>query len=119
MVVVVFLILVGLLPPILSVWASYRAERQVVERIDLALDHVGYYPNSWRQRHPDERYFDGIGLVLGDITCQLNARSPYIRCAVNPMGPCEDCRFYEGRIYRPFETLEDKAVADLGDESIP
>ncbi|MEM9808500.1 MAG: DUF6464 family protein [Cyanobacteria bacterium P01_D01_bin.56] len=115
MVVVAFLLLVGLVPPILSVWASSRAERRMVERIDLVALDPGNYTTPWRQRHHEERYIDGIGLVVGDITCQLNARSPHIRCAVNPMGPCEDCRFYEGRIYAPFENLEDTAFADLGD----
>lgn len=117
MVVVVFLLLVGLVPPILSVWASSRAERRMLERIDLVALDATNYATTWRQRHPDERYIDGIGLVVGDITCQLNARSPHIRCAVNPMGPCQDCRFYEGRIYAPLETLEGKSVADLGDSS--
>ena len=100
MFIVVFLILVGLLPPALSVWASYRAGR--VNQFDLAME-SGHYPtiNPWRPRDPDEHYVDGIGLVIGDITCQLNARSPHIRCAVNPTGPCDDCRFYEGRTYDP------------------
>lgn len=101
MVVVVFLIVIGLLPPLLSVWVTYRAERGIVDRFGLAVESA-HYPavNPWRQRHPDERYVDGMGLVIGDITCQLNARSPYIRCAVNPTGPCEECRFYEGRTYK-------------------
>ncbi len=103
MFIVVFLILVGLLPPALSVWASYRAERRAVNQFDLAME-SGHYPalNPWRRRDPDERYVEGIGLVIGDITCQFNARSPHIRCAVNPVGPCDSCRFYEGRTYDPF-----------------
>lgn len=102
MVVVVFLILIGLLPPALSVWATYRAERRVIDRFDFAIESAQYPSvNPWRQRDPDEHYIDGIGLVIGDITCQLNARSPHIRCAVNPMGPCEGCRSYEGRTYKP------------------
>ena len=32
---------------------------------------------------------------LGEPSCRFNAHSPYIRCAVNPMGPCEDCPSYE------------------------
>ena len=100
MVVVVFLLLVGLLPPALSLWASFRAERRAIERFDLAMESGQYAAlNPWRQRDPDEHYIDGIGLVIGDITCQLNARSPHIRCAVNPTGPCENCRAYEGRNY--------------------
>jgi len=37
--------------------------------------------------------FDGQW-VLGDVSCQFNARSELLRCAVNPLGPCEGCRFY-------------------------
>ena len=101
MVVVVFLIVIGLLPPALSVWVTCRAERRAVNRFNAAIEPANYSAamNPWRQPVPDERYIDGIGLVIGDITCQLNARSPYIRCAVNPSGPCEGCRSYEGRIY--------------------
>lgn len=32
---------------------------------------------------------------LGEPSCRFNAHSPYIRCAVNPMGPCQDCLSYE------------------------
>ena len=107
MVIVVCLILVGLVPPAISVWASHRAERRIVERLDLAVE-TGHYPavTPWRRRDPDEHYIDGIGLVIGDITCQLNARSPHIRCAVNPTGPCEGCRSYEGRVYDVLDGLE-------------
>jgi hypothetical protein len=39
-----------------------------------------------------ERYF------IGDITCKYNAHSPYVRCAVNPCGPCDRCSFYEEKV---------------------
>ena len=29
--------------------------------------------------------------IWGNINCQYNARSPVIRCAVNPDGPCDRC----------------------------
>ncbi|MEM6255686.1 MAG: DUF6464 family protein [Cyanobacteria bacterium P01_D01_bin.156] len=109
MVVVVFLLLVGLVPPLVSLWVSRRAQQRIVERFDLVMDtgpHTTMIP--WRPRDPDERYIDGVGLVIGDITCQLNARSPHIRCAVNPTGPCEDCRYYEERIYKPIGETEFK-----------
>lgn len=32
---------------------------------------------------------------IGDIRCRNNARNPYIRCAVNPCGPCEGCSNHE------------------------
>lgn len=28
---------------------------------------------------------------IGSASCFHNARSPYLRCAVNPSGPCEGC----------------------------
>jgi len=33
--------------------------------------------------------------LVGDVSCRFNARSALIRCAVNPAGPCQGCRFYE------------------------
>jgi hypothetical protein len=33
--------------------------------------------------------------VIGDTTCRYNAHSELVRCAVNPSGPCDQCRFYE------------------------
>jgi hypothetical protein len=43
------------------------------------------------RRRPVTKYF------IGDTTCINNANSPYIRCAVNPSGPCEGCIHYEQR----------------------
>jgi Family of unknown function (DUF6464) len=45
-------------------------------------------------RDPEEQYVEGVGYIIGDLTCSYNARSPYIRCAVNPDGLCQDCRHY-------------------------
>ena len=44
---------------------------------------------------PSERSFIEGRWVLGDAKCRFNARSELIRCAVNPEGPCDRCRFYE------------------------
>ncbi|NJL51828.1 MAG: ABC transporter ATP-binding protein [Hydrococcus sp. SU_1_0] len=41
------------------------------------------------QRRPVTKYF------IGDTTCLNNAHSPYIRCAINPEGPCDECVHYE------------------------
>jgi hypothetical protein len=32
--------------------------------------------------------------VIGDSSCLFNARSEMLRCAINPIGPCEGCREY-------------------------
>ncbi len=41
------------------------------------------------RRRPVTKYF------IGDTTCVNNAHSPYIRCAINPEGPCDGCTHYE------------------------
>ncbi len=43
------------------------------------------------QRRPaDARWWKG-GWVIGDPSCRFNARTPLLRCAVLPEGPCEQC----------------------------
>ncbi len=37
------------------------------------------------------------GWVIGDPNCRFNARSPLLRCAVWPEGPCESCSHHERR----------------------
>jgi hypothetical protein len=32
---------------------------------------------------------------IGDTSCLNNARSPYLRCAINPDGGCLSCKDYE------------------------
>ncbi len=44
---------------------------------------------------PDEQSLVDGQWVIGDATCQYNARSTLLRCAVHPTGPCEGCRFRE------------------------
>lgn len=33
--------------------------------------------------------------IIGDRSCRYNARSPLLRCAINPTGPCAGCHDYE------------------------
>lgn len=35
---------------------------------------------------------------IGDANCKYNARSPFLRCAVNPTGDCENCQHFEKRL---------------------
>ena len=95
-------VIMSLLWGLMSLWLSFRLRKQFEQRISLAADYAmqdRLQRLTLRPRDPDEHYVDGMGLVIGDITCQLNARSPFLRCAANPMGPCEGCRDYEGREY--------------------
>ena len=67
---------------------NYHPERSL-DRID------GYnhdtYPLYSDRRRPVTKYF------IGDTSCINNAQSPYIRCAINPEGPCEECSHYQKR----------------------
>ena len=33
--------------------------------------------------------------ILGNPNCIHNAQSPFLRCAINPLGPCEGCLEFE------------------------
>lgn len=46
-------------------------------------------------QRPEEKSLIEGRWVMGDATCRYNARSELIRCAVNPEGPCDGCRFYQ------------------------
>lgn len=54
------------------------------------------YPHAYKRipRDPEEQYIEGVGYIIGNVSCKYNARSPYMRCAVNPSGLCEGCRDY-------------------------
>ena len=48
-----------------------------------------------QQRQPaDARWWNGRW-VIGDPRCRFNARSPLLRCAVLPEGPCERCAHFQ------------------------
>jgi Family of unknown function (DUF6464) len=42
----------------------------------------------------DKSCFEGRW-VIGDASCRFNAKSELVRCAVNPEGSCQNCRYYE------------------------
>jgi hypothetical protein len=57
------------------------------------LQKIALYVQS--AQRPSERSLLNGYWVIGDASCRFNARSELVRCAVNPSGPCEACRFYE------------------------
>ncbi|WP_309741428.1 MULTISPECIES: DUF6464 family protein [unclassified Chamaesiphon] len=42
---------------------------------------------------PEEQSLIDGQWVIGDASCQYNARSSLLRCAVHPTGPCEGCKY--------------------------
>lgn len=84
----------GIAPPLVSLWLISRVEARAASRLRRVMAEeyprrVIYYRS---QNQMDSQ--PGVGLI-GNQNCRFNAHSQYIRCAVNPGGPCEDCSHYE------------------------
>ena len=75
-------------------WLSYRQRFRARNRrpTSEASSDRRFYKRT--AKDPEEQYVEGIGIVIGDLSCSYNARSPHIRCAINPDGLCQDCRHY-------------------------
>ena len=107
---ILLVVFLGLMPPTaLSVWMMYKVEgskqERVVSQMEISTQTMMRSPAVDRpslempppvpQLPSEHHYIEGIGLLIGDVTCHYNARSAYIRCAVNPEGPCENCPHYQ------------------------
>jgi hypothetical protein len=99
-------IVIGFLPSLFSLWMIRQAQRKTRMRIRQSTNHFSRMrrlgslqvsANNMGTDSPDRFYIDGVGYMIGDISCQYNTRSGYIRCAINPSGPCDTCNLYEAR----------------------
>jgi hypothetical protein len=100
MLVIFLIFVIGLTPAIVSAWLSVRADRD--EKCNQASGMstgLGQSMLKLIDGNADMHYVDGMGYMIGDITCDLNARSPYLRCAMNPMGPCDGCSAYAPKVF--------------------
>jgi hypothetical protein len=102
MLVLLLIVSLGLVPVCISWSFSQRWQRQWQAQVRqrwVQVEHQG-------QGQPDTndlRYVEGVGYVLGDLSCRFNAISPQLRCAINPLGPCEDCSAYEAKYPSPVD----------------
>lgn len=94
MIATLFILFMGLTPSLLSLWLMRRADARGQARLRLAMDAFATRGLPLRLQ-PDQHYVEGLGYVIGDFTCQFNARSTQIRCAINPFGPCQSCSHYQ------------------------
>ncbi len=100
MLVILLIFLVGLAPACISAWYTWAADRSAKgfgSRVTPAYERVAMFQPFGNQG--DLNYVDGLGYMIGDITCDLNAHSPYLRCAANPIGPCDGCQSYSPKIF--------------------
>jgi hypothetical protein len=93
----ILVLFLGLTPWLLSLWVMRKAQAQASERIAAARSALRARPMQTQMLPAGGTYIEGVGYLVGDITCEYNARSSYIRCAVNPSGPCKDCSHYKAR----------------------
>jgi hypothetical protein len=70
-----------------------RRHRYQLKLGRYCLHQIAIYVQS--AKRPTETSLVNGRLVIGNATCRFNAHSEIIRCAVNPNGPCESCRYYE------------------------
>jgi len=101
------ILVLSTLPSLIYLLIRKKAKKRWQARLRRAQN-FSYYHRSYRQRlsrnsyrysndnyplperrRPVTKYF------IGDTTCVNNAHSPYIRCAINPEGPCDECAHFE------------------------
>jgi hypothetical protein len=94
---VLLILIIGLTPSLFSLWVMRQADAQTQARLRLAMESMVARRIPTLSLPPEHHYVEGIGYIIGDLTCQFNARSSYIRCAVNPFGPCDSCSHYQSK----------------------
>jgi hypothetical protein len=89
------ILILGIFPFLLSIWALHRWTRHPRFR-DRRFAASNASTNSFRYRSNfNTLYLFDPAYFIGDTSCQFNAHSPLLRCAVNPDGPCQGCHHYE------------------------
>jgi len=93
------LITIGFLPSLFSLWVIRKTQWRTRLRLRQAAINASRarIQQHLRPVEGDRYYLEGVGFLIGDISCKFNARSGYLRCAINPNGPCQGCRYYEAR----------------------
>lgn len=98
MMIVLIIFAMGLSPAIASWVISRRNYRQTQAQFALVMEAAAQRSFAGlANRLSEAQVIDGVGTIVGDISCEFNARSPYLRCAINPHGPCDACRHYQSR----------------------
>lgn len=102
----ILLLFIGFLPSLWSLWVLGKNQqrtsarrRQVTLNYSQIESYIRPVPDDCAEHidEGDRYYLEGVGYLIGDISCKFNARSGYVRCAVNPSGLCQNCRHYEPR----------------------
>ena len=93
----VVIFIVSILPCLIYLIVQRRVKQRWQSRLRRART-MNFYQHHERSRVANyhQNYSQReTKYSIGDTTCRNNAHSPYIRCAINPSGPCEGCSHYE------------------------
>ncbi|TAG88857.1 MAG: hypothetical protein EAZ09_25435 [Oscillatoriales cyanobacterium] len=94
MLIAILIIFIGLTPWLLSLWVMRSSTIQTRERIAVARLAVANRPLPTQLGTGDRTYIEALAYPIGDLTCE------YLRCAVNPEGPCKGCPYYKAQTIR-------------------
>jgi len=86
---VALLTIAAIAPSLFGLWQIRRSQDRWSRRWERVRDR-----GSLGNRPIASPAISPARLPLGHVNCRWSARSPYIRCAVNPHGPCTGCRDY-------------------------
>ena len=86
----------GLVPSLVYLMLYRKLKQQWENR----LERVRWVSNICHQENFSDSYISEAATnstlsYRGDPNCIYNARSPYILCAVNPCGSCQNCSHYK------------------------
>ena len=76
-----------------------RRHRYQLQAGKYRLQTIALYVQE-RDRPTEQTLIEGRW-VIGDASCVFNARSELLRCGIEPVGPCANCRHYEPRGNQP------------------
>lgn len=91
------ILILGLVPSLLSWIVVHKAKQRLQTRLRQARTVALYRQQRINHLFSTEQALEGSFGLVGDQSCRFNAHSPYLRCAVNPSGPCQDCSHYQSR----------------------
>ncbi len=94
---IILIIIFAIIPSLLSLLLLRKAKQRWELRLRRARTIAAYRQQAARSSFHGYQEEETKPSYIGDISCAFNARSPYIRCAVNPDGPCEGCIHYQKR----------------------
>ena len=90
------ILLLSILPSVVYLLIFHKVKRQWRSRLRRARQMtVEDFQNNLPSYYNSDRVSEATRYFIGDISCQYNAHSPYMRCAVNPSGPCKNCSHYQ------------------------